>query len=53
VLWVGRYYERQRPMTEDLIGFLQRWAFVTAGELTEYGVEEVLKEFPFGKEGEQ
>lgn len=53
VLWVGRYYERQRPMTEDLIGFLQRWAFVTAGELAEYGVDEVLKEFPFGKGGEQ
>jgi hypothetical protein len=52
VLWVGRYYERQRPMTEDLIGFLQRWAFVTAGELAEYGVDEVLKEFPFGR-GEQ
>jgi hypothetical protein len=49
VLWVGRYYERQRPMNEDLIGFLQRWAFVTAGELAEYGVDEVLKEFPFGK----
>lgn len=48
VLWVGRYYERQRPMIEDLIGFLQRWAFVTAGELAEYGVDEVLKEFPFG-----
>ncbi|MDH4370114.1 MAG: hypothetical protein OEV99_09720 [Nitrospira sp.] len=52
VLWVGRYYERQRPMTEDLIGFLQRWAFVTAGELAEYGVDEVLKEFPFGRGGE-
>ncbi|MDH4301677.1 MAG: hypothetical protein OEV51_06325 [Nitrospira sp.] len=49
VLWVGRYYERQRPMTEDLIGFLQRWTFVTAGELAEYGVDEVLKEFPFGR----
>ncbi len=49
VLWVGRYYERQRPMNEDLIGFLQRWAFVTAGELAEYGVDKVLKEFPFGK----
>ncbi|MDR4468418.1 MAG: hypothetical protein MRJ68_08985 [Nitrospira sp.] len=49
VLWVGRYYERQRPMTEDLIGFLQRWAFVTAAELAEYGVDEVLKEFPFGR----
>ncbi|NJL18314.1 MAG: hypothetical protein HC938_15245 [Nitrospira sp.] len=52
VLWIGRYYERQRPMTEDLIGFLQRWTFVTAGELAEYGVDEVLKEFPFGKGGE-
>ena len=53
VLWVGRYYERQRPMTEDLIGFLQRWTFVTAGELAEYGVDEVLKEFPFGRSGEE
>lgn len=53
VLWVGRYYERQRPMIEDLIGFLQRWAFVTAGELAEYGVDEVLKEFPFGRGEEQ
>ncbi|MGE0468059.1 MAG: hypothetical protein AB7L09_18065 [Nitrospira sp.] len=49
VLWVGRYYEQQRPMIEDLVGFLQRWAFVTAGELAEYGVDEVLKEFPFGR----
>lgn len=48
VLWVGDYYERQRPMTEDLMGFLQRWAFVTAAELAEYGVDEVLKDFPFG-----
>lgn len=52
VLWVGSYYERQRPMTEDLKGFLRRWAFVTAGELAEYGVEEVLRDFPFG-EGEE
>lgn len=48
VLWVGGYYERQRPMMEDLSGFLHRWAFVTAAELAEYGVEEVLKDFPFG-----
>jgi hypothetical protein len=48
VLWVGGYYERQRPMTEDLLGFLQRWAFVTAAELAEYGVDEVLRDFPFG-----
>ncbi|MGC4099657.1 MAG: hypothetical protein QM706_21405 [Nitrospira sp.] len=48
VLWVGGYYERQRPMNEDLVGFLQRWAFVTAAELAEYGVAEVLRDFPFG-----
>lgn len=48
VLWVGNYYERQRPMTEDVLGFIQRWSFVTAEELAQYGVEEVLKEFPFG-----
>jgi hypothetical protein len=48
VLWVGGYYERQRPMNEDLLGFLQRWAFVTAAELAEYGVDEVLRDFPFG-----
>lgn len=53
VLWVGRYYEQQRPMNEDLIGFLQRWTFVTADELAEYGVDEVLKEFPFGKGREE
>jgi hypothetical protein len=49
VLWVGNYYERQRAMNEDFIGFVQRWgAFVTAEELAQYGVEQVLKEFPFG-----
>lgn len=53
VLWVGNYYERQRPMTEDFMGFIHRWAFVTADELAEYGVNEVLKEFPFGAGGEK
>lgn len=54
VLWVGNYYERQRPMTEDFIGSVQRWgAFVTAEELARYGVEEVLKEFPFGAGGDK
>ena len=53
VLWVGNYYERQRPMTEDLLGFLQRWGmFVTAEDLARFGVDEVLKEFPFGAGGE-
>ena len=50
VLWIGQYYERQRPLTEDFVGFVKRYGvFVTAEELAEYGVEEVLKEFPFGR----
>jgi len=49
VLWVGNYYERQRPLTEDVLGFVQRLGmFVTAEELAEYGIDEMLKEFPFG-----
>lgn len=51
MLWVGHYYERQRPLTEDVIGFVQRLGmFVTAEELAEYGVDEIMKEFPFGGE---
>jgi hypothetical protein len=51
VLWVGHYYERQRPLTEDVIGFVQRLGmFVTAEELAEYGVDKIMKEFPFGGE---
>lgn len=49
VLWVGNYFERQRPMIEDFAGFLDRGGvFVTADELAAYGAEHVLKEFPFG-----
>lgn len=49
VIWVGNYYERQRPMTEDLWGFIQRWGvFVTADELARYGAEQLVREFPFG-----
>ena len=49
VLWEGNYYEKQRPMTEDMMGFIQRrGVFVTAEELATYGVEHLLLEFPFG-----
>lgn len=48
-LWIGNYYEKQRPMTEDFIGFVQRrGVFVTAEELAEYGVRHVIQRFPFG-----
>jgi hypothetical protein len=49
VLWEGNYYEKQRPMTEDLLGFIQRYgAFVTAEELAAYGAEELAEAFPYG-----
>jgi hypothetical protein len=49
VLWVGNYYERQKPLTEDFLGFIQHGGgFVTAEELAQYGTEKVLKTFPFG-----
>lgn len=48
-LWVGSYYEKQRPMTEDITGFWERGGvFVTADELAHYGVDHVLEKFPFG-----
>ena len=54
VLWEGNYYEKQRPMTEDFMGFIQRHGvFVTAEELASYGVEHLLLEFPFGTVGER
>ena len=50
-LWVGSYYERQRPMNEDLVGFLQRGGvFVRAEELADYGAEQLIRQFPFGGE---
>lgn len=49
VIWEGNYYERQRPMSEDLWGFIQRYgSFVTADELAAYGSEQLAQEFPFG-----
>lgn len=54
VLWEGNYYERQRPMIEDMLGFFERWGmFVTADELAGYGVDHMLLKFPFGTAGER
>lgn len=50
VLWEGNYYEKQRPMTEDFRGFVQRYGmFVTADELAAYGASELAEAFPFGR----
>ncbi|MBI5411035.1 MAG: hypothetical protein HZA21_03485 [Nitrospirae bacterium] len=51
-LWVGNYYEKQKPLNEDFGGFMQRGiGFVTADELVQYGAEHVVQEFPFGGSG--
>ncbi len=49
VLWEGNYYEKQRPLTEDVVGFFQRsGGFVTADELAAYGASELAEVFPYG-----
>ncbi len=49
VLWVGNYYEEQKPLTEDLRGFLERRGkFVTAEELAQSGVNRLMQRFPLG-----
>ena len=49
LLGEGNYYEKQRPMTEDFVGFIQRYGmFVTAEELAAYGAAELAKAVPIG-----
>jgi hypothetical protein len=49
LLWEGNYYEEQRPMTEDFVGFIQRYGmFVTAEELATYGAAELAAAVPIG-----
>lgn len=49
VVWVGSYYEEQKPMNQDLMGFIERKGmFVTADELAESGVRKMMDEFPVG-----
>lgn len=48
-LWIGNYYEKQKPLTEDAKGSLERgFAFVTADELVDYGTARLIEKFPFG-----
>lgn len=49
VLWVGDYFEEQKPLTHDFKGFLERGGtFVTAQELARTGVVRVLQNLPLG-----
>ena len=50
LLWTGDYYERQRPMIEDIAGFLERGArYLTVDQLADSAVDHVLRGFPLGK----
>lgn len=49
LLWTGNYYEKQKPLTEDAKGSIERgFVFVTADELVEYGTSRLADQFPFG-----
>lgn len=48
-LWTGDYYEKQKPLTEDAKGSIERgFVFVTADELVDYGTTRLVERFPFG-----
>jgi hypothetical protein len=50
ILWTGNYYEKQRPLVEDLAGFIERGGiFVTADQLADYGAERLVRRFPYGR----
>lgn len=49
-LWKGEYYEEQKPLTEDVVGFFEKGGgFVTVDELADLGVQKVMKAFPVGQ----
>ena len=49
VLWKGEFFEEQKPLTQDVVGFFEKsGGFVTAQELSEIGVQKVLETFPVG-----
>jgi hypothetical protein len=50
VLWKGEFFEEQKPLTQDVVGFFEKsGGFVRAKELSELGVQKVMKAFPVGK----
>lgn len=50
VLWKGEFFEEQKPLTQDIVGFFEKsGGFVTAEELAKLGVQKVMKTFPVGE----
>ena len=51
LLWKGEFFEEQKPLTQDVVGFFEKsGGFVTARELSEIGVKKVLEKFPVGRD---
>ena len=49
VVWMGDYFEEQKPLTQDLQGFFERGGrWVTAEELARSGVKRVMQRLPLG-----
>lgn len=54
VLWTGEFFEEQKPLTQDFVGFFEKGGgFVTADKLAELGVTKVMKAFPVGFQSEK
>jgi hypothetical protein len=57
MVWRGKFDETQKPLSEDLLkigSFVRRKAsWLTAGELSSVGMDEMLKRFPGPKELEE
>ena len=50
IYWTGEYYEEQKPLNEDFVGFVERkGAFVKAEDLAEYGVQKMMKQLSVGQ----
>jgi len=49
VVWMGDYFEEQKPFTEDFKGMLERGGkYLTAEELARSGVKRVMQRLPIG-----
>ena len=50
VVWIGDFFEEQKPFTQDFKGMLERGGkWVTAEELARSGVKRVIQRLPIGK----
>ena len=50
VVWIGQFFEEQKPFTQDFKGMLERGGkWVTAEELARSGVKRVIQRLPIGK----